>query len=231
MLSIDFGTSRVKVAYLKGNEAKLLPIGEGSRNFIPSLFYIGTDGSIEIGDDAASMLDVDPNGVVDTLKRKLRERKIRKNKQRKTPKELLKTLFSWIRIRCHEEMEHIFPEPPNEVILTYPARYTDVEMNLLKEAAYEVGFETVELISEPEAAGLAYQHKVGTGLSSDVVVILDCGGGTADWAGLKMNNGKLRLFPEAPGNGDENISGHDIDEELLSIVRDKLEDEEKDDAL
>ena|GEM_PF-802925 len=230
MLAIDFGTSRVKVAYLNDGVATLAPLGVGGQSFIPSLFYISREGDVDIGDDAAAWLSDDPKGVVETLKRKLRENFIRKNRQKKKPQELIRRLFTQIRDRCHDELEHIFSEPPTAVTLTYPARYSDVEKNILRSAAMEAGFTEINLISEPEAAALAWQHKAGR-LSSDVLVVLDCGGGTADWACLKVNDGKLRLFSELPPGGDENIGGHDIDEELLTLVRDHFEEEDNDDAL
>ena len=46
MLAIDFGTSRVKVAYLHEGEAKLAPSGRGNIRFIPSLFYLPKAGGI-----------------------------------------------------------------------------------------------------------------------------------------------------------------------------------------
>jgi len=94
-----------------------------------------------------------------------------------------------------------------------------------------VGFENVYTVTEPEAAALAWQNKVGSSLSSDVVVILDCGGGTADWACLKQRDGKLRLFSELPPGGDESLGGHDVDTQLFELIQGRLEDEDNDDAL
>ena len=232
MIAIDFGTSRVKVAYFHNGEAKLAPIGRGNLPFIPSLFYLGSDREILVGDEAEDMLSQDPKGVIDTLKRKLRESRIRKNRQRVTPEELLTLLFETIKDRCFEELPHVFEEEPKEVILTYPAKYTEIEQNIIKKSAYNAGFEDVDLITEPEAAAFAWQHKGGSSLNSDVVVILDCGGGTADWACLKkQSNGSLRLFTELPEGGDKSLGGHDVDVELLKLVEDKLEDNDDDDGL
>ena len=149
MLAIDFGTSRVKVAYLNDGAATLAPLGVGGQSFIPSLFYISREGQVDIGDDAAAWLSDDPRGVVETLKRKLRENFIRKNRQKKKPQELITLLFTQIRRRCHEELEHIFPTPPTEVTLTYPARYSSVEKNILRDAALEAGF--AQMLVGPDA--------------------------------------------------------------------------------
>ena len=231
MLAIDFGTSRIKVAYLQNGEAKLAAIGRGNLPYIPALFYIDKDGEVLVGDDAQDMLNFDPKGVVETLKRKLRELTIRKNRQKISPKKLVEILFQQIRDRCHQELPHIFPQAPTDVVLTYPARYTEVEKQIIRKAAMMVGFENVYTVTEPEAAALAWQYKGGSSLSSDVVVILDCGGGTADWACLKLLDGKLRLFSELPPGGDESLGGHDIESELIQLIKGDLKEERNEKAL
>ncbi len=150
MLAVDFGTSRVKVAYLNDGIATLAPIGKGNLPYIPSLFYLGREGEILVGDEAEDMLSHDPKGVVETLKRNLRDTKIRKNKQKKTPQELVELLFKTVRELVHEGLPHIFTEAPTEVVLTYPAAYTTPEQQLIQTAAQNAGFKKVELITEPE---------------------------------------------------------------------------------
>ena len=231
MLAIDFGTSRIKVAYLYQGKSQMAPLGEGGRSYMPSLFYLSPSGDVEIGDNAASMLNSDPVGVVDILKQKLREPWIRKRRVRKTPSELLTILFQSIRTRCHQELPHVFSEEPTEVILTYPARYSQVERDILRKAALSVGFEKVHTISEPEAAALAWQHKVGASLDSTNLIILDCGGGTVDWTCLQSINDQLQLYSEVPPGGDENIGGHNVDEELLELLKEKVLKQEKDELL
>jgi len=224
MLSIDFGTSRVKVAYVSNSQVHLARIGRGELPYIPSLFYIGKDGQVLVGEDAADMLDVDPKGVVSTLKRKIRQPYIRKNRQRKTPQDLLTHLFVSIRNQCTVELPHVFTEPPLDVSLTYPARFTEIELKILEAAALDAGFQKVSLINEPESAAITWQHRGGKELDSKTVVILDCGGGTADWACLTKINKQLKLHSEIPEDGDQNLGGHDIEEALLTTIREHLED-------
>ena len=105
MLAIDFGTSRIKVAYIENGEVYLAAFGDGGKNYMPSLFYLTEDGDILVGDQAALMLQDDPKGVIDTLKRKLRQRAIRiKGRPRKKPKDFLVAMFSYLRKRVSEEL-------------------------------------------------------------------------------------------------------------------------------
>ncbi len=91
MLAIDYGTSRIKVAYHDDQEgvAKLLRLGRRDDPFIPSLIYLDRTGELLIGDEAEEMIDDDPRGVVRGLKRKLRDRYVRCNGQKRAPVDLL----------------------------------------------------------------------------------------------------------------------------------------------
>ena len=93
MIAIDFGTSRTKVAYLHNAKVTLAAIGEQGNKFIPSIFHIDSEGEVLFGDDAKYEIADDPKGIVDTLKRKLRDRRIRKNRQSKKDNRKYRSLF------------------------------------------------------------------------------------------------------------------------------------------
>ncbi|MDW8038999.1 MAG: right-handed parallel beta-helix repeat-containing protein [Thermoguttaceae bacterium] len=57
------------------------------------------------------------------------------------------------------------------------------------------------------------------------MIVLDCGGGTVDWACLRrLADNQFELIPELPPGGDNRIGGMDIDQNILDWLRDHLED-------
>jgi hypothetical protein len=68
-------------------------MGYQDQIFLPSLFYLPRDSdSISWGYDAEEMLEVDPPGIVEVLKRHLHERYVYANRRKVTPLTLLTAL-------------------------------------------------------------------------------------------------------------------------------------------
>ena len=53
-------------------------------------------------------------------------------------------------------------------------------------------------------------------------MVLDCGGGTIDWAYLTRQGGEFRVVPECPPGGDRQVGGHDVDLEILNLIAESL---------
>jgi molecular chaperone DnaK (HSP70) len=69
-LTIDFGTTRTKVAAYDREEKKasLIELGREIHTIIPSTFYIPREGEILVGDDAEEAISDNPAGIVRGLK-------------------------------------------------------------------------------------------------------------------------------------------------------------------
>lgn len=228
MIAIDFGTMRTKLAYVdpQRNTAELMRLGQDERPFVPSIFFLDENGCHLFGDDAAEHLDSDPSAFLPRpLKRDLREENVRAgNRVKAKPKELLTLLFKGLRDRT-SEIPCFRDAAPTGVFLTVPAQYGPPDEKILKWAAHEAGFheDRIKLIIEPVAAAQAWLAEVGG--SEDYVVVLDCGGGTLDWACLQRSEGgRFDLIPDLPPGGDNRVGGFDIDEELLKVVDDAITD-------
>ena len=228
-ISIDFGTTRTKMAYYDPNKgsAELARLGYNDNPFIPSLFYLSIDNKPLYGDEAAEHLDSDPLGILqDPLKRKLREATVRAgNRAISTPTDLLTIMFSGLRSKT-SELSCFRQNPPNAIRLTVPVQYGPPDRRILTEAAQRAGFQqdSITLIDEPVAAAQAWLAEQGG--SDEHIVVLDCGGGTLDWACLhRGTGGKFEAIPELPASGDNRIGGIDIDEALISLLEDKITDE------
>jgi molecular chaperone DnaK (HSP70) len=220
-IAIDFGTSRIKVAYLgkADGKPKLWHLGQHERPWMPSLVYLGKDGTRLIGDAAEAMLHSDPDGVVSRLKRRLREPRIRVNGQSASPCELLSTLFSNLRCRAGEEIRDFDGKAPSEVFLTVPSLMVQ-ERSLYQKAASDAGFVNAEFVPEPIAAAQAWLAEAQEHDSE--VLVLDCGGGTIDWAALRKVNDRFDFMPECPPGGDGHLGGEDVDDSILALIEDAV---------
>jgi hypothetical protein len=222
-IAIDFGTTRTKAAYWdeRTHNPRLVHLGYRDEPFVPSLFYLPRDSDeILWGYDAEEMLQEDPAGIVEVLKRHLQDRYVFANRRKVSPKELLTLMFRHLRAQVGEEVLALQGTPLTKVFLTLPALYGPAVEKLLREAAQAAVFTEVELVPEPVAAARAWL--VETGETGRSVVVLDCGGGTLDLAYLGYEHGQFRIIPECPPGGDTHVGGHDVDRELLNLVREQV---------
>ncbi|GAB1367266.1 hypothetical protein MASR1M36_21370 [Candidatus Cloacimonadaceae bacterium] len=218
------------MAYIDNNtgKAELFRIGEDDKPYIPSLFYISKEGEIFCGDDALFLGKDDPSGLLDQpLKRSLRDPIIRAgNGQNTTPKILLQTLF--IKLREKIGLHPYFSGGiENMIVLTIPAQYGPSDELLIRDAAVDAGFndEHITFLYEPIAAAQAWISE--NNRQTDLLIVLDCGGGTLDWACLKQpKHGLFELVHDLPPGGDNRIGGYDIDEELYKLILTNLPKDE-----
>lgn len=106
-----------------------------------------------------------------------------------------------------------FESLPIHVVITIPAIWGNQAIQMMKDAAASTilqsrpaGLTTHEFLSEPEAAVQAYAQKLQLKLDeSDIVMVADIGGGTADIITYqKVGQGEksyLELREAAPGDG------------------------------
>ena len=228
VLAIDFGTSRIKVAYWDEEKsvAVVLPLGNDGRLYVPSLFHVSKEGKSQFGDDAEIMLHHDPQGVVENLKLDLdKPIKYVPNGQRVKSGELVSLLFRRIIEFACSQIPSFRNLPPKTLVLTLPSRwdYGDIYMDALD--AIEYMGERV-FIREPEAAGLVWV-KEAKPQKGDMLVVLDFGGGTVDWACLRVDEkGHSVMIPELPPGG-VTAAGSHVDAGLFDEMMTRLSQEQK----
>lgn len=106
--------------------------------------------------------------------------------------DFLKEVYNFIVDRLRLQMtQEIFNVTPMECYLTMPAIWTDKAQTATREAAKAAGFgsrpfDSIKMITEPEAAAIATLKKdlrpdsVNSVKPGDNILVLDCGGGTVD---------------------------------------------------
>ena len=217
VLGVDLGTTSCAAAIGRGADARPLQLGAGSAQ-MPSVVVIGQTGEVLVGEAAEQRATTEPLRTTREFKRRLGD---------PVPIVLGGTSHSVESLMAHllraivARATHQEGELPRLVVLTHPANYYGYKIATLREAARLAGLdpERVLLLTEPEAAAIAYsrQQHVEPG---EVVAIYDFGGGTFDAAVLRRTADRFELIG-AP-EGMERLGGIDIDQAVLAVVDDHL---------
>ncbi len=93
-------------------------------------------------------------------------------------------------------------QPFDRVVITVPASTIPdgLRWNLMKRAAYSVGFHNVDIISEPEAAGYCLiGEKLKNRKNGELFLIYDFGGGTFDTTLITVEDEQIFVVDESVG--------------------------------
>ena len=236
-IAIDFGTSSVKAAYLDADDQpRLLKLGERNAATLPATFHIRKDGTISFGTEAEKRSEDDPHGDIPFLKRILRNALTlwqpriagwrRKIGRTKPPDAMIQSfflaeLFKHIRVTAAETVDRFHGQPPMVVCLTATPCYEMDEENMLRAAAKTAGFEEIRIVEEPLAA--AYEWACTADPRIHHAIVLDCGGGTADWTYIhRYPNTDFQIPHERIKSDGIRIGGSDVDKALAKQARKKL---------
>jgi len=116
-----------------------------------------------------------------------------------------------------------------EVVLTVPASFDAAARECTVEAALAAGLEQLTLLEEPQAAFYAWLDQRGDAWRSelavgDLVLVVDVGGGTSDFAAILLTEQEGSLEPRRVAVGQHLLLGGDnMDLALAHLVRQKLE--------
>lgn len=218
VLSIDFGTSYCTASYLNA-EGFPTPVCFGltqynSRCFkVPTVIQYAVTGSGEerkiIGESAHTNLvqsNLSNPSIVSKIKTELRERTgyVINGRPKKT-KDIISDILRYIKEVSEKDAKRTF----TELIITHPAQYEAIKIQLLEEASYQAGFKIVHVLEEPKAAAYAFIKKFDIPEQKGAIVF-DYGGGTIDIAYLWIESKDSIQFKFQPV-GQSNCGGEYID--------------------
>ena len=214
-LGIDLGTTYTAAAVRRvgSPEATVVPLGPGSDQ-APSVILLDTDGVLLIGDEAEEQASTSPERVVREYKRRLGD---------DTPMVVAGTSFladavaaETIRWAVGRVVQHM-GRAPRRVAVTHPAGWGAYRRRLFADALEEVDLTDVVLLTEPEAAAVAYGAE-GRVPEGQTVAVYDLGGGTFDAAVVEGRAGAS----DGPGvtvlgqaQGLDALGGVDFDEAVF----------------
>ena len=107
-----------------------------------------------------------------------------------TPQEVSAVMLAALRDRA----EAALGVPVRKAVITVPAYFDDSQRQATRDAGRLAGLEVVRIVAEPTAAALAYGlglragagAGVGAGLTDQIIVVYDFGGGTFDVSVLRL---------------------------------------------
>jgi len=147
-----------------------------------------------------------------------------------SPYQVLSVILDALRLDADEYLRHNYrtknlkipgEEPPcRHVVVGVPASFSRVQTQHIRRAA-EIVFDTVDTITEPTAAAMAYGLTLSpckTGIQTkSTALVLDMGGGTTDICLLELPSQRIIAI-----RGDARLGGNDMDIAILKVVQDKL---------
>lgn len=200
VIGIDLGTSNSLVTYWNGSQVE--PIKSRFGHYLtPSVVGIDDNGEILIGEIAKERLISHPQLTAAAFKRFIGTDKVYQlGMHNFTPIELSSLILSSLK----EDAELYLQEPCEEVVVSVPAYFNNIQREATMEAANLAGLKVLNLISEPTAAAMAYGLHKEEDLS---ILVIDLGGGTFDVSLLEMFEGIMQVEAIA---GDNQLGGEDF---------------------
>lgn len=104
------------------------------------------------------------------------------------------------------------------VTVSVPANFDNAQKYATLQAGYQAGFSSVQLVTEPVAAALAYRLNQQKGVSN--VLVFDWGGGTLDVALLVLDR---EIFQVVTTAGNPHLGGEDVDRLLSEHIGKEIE--------
>ena len=240
VVGIDLGTTYSCVAYMEGNEPKVIPNLEGMLT-TPSVVSITSSGERLIGNLAQRQAFTNPRNTITAVKRLMGKKydseeaqetilrmpyeltkahngdlMVEMGSQKISPQEISAMILEYLK-KCAESY---FGEEVHEAVITVPAHFNDHQRQATKDAARIAGLEVLRIINEPTAASLAYGLDVNKNAN---VAVYDMGGGTFDITLLEINEG---VFHVLSTNGNTYLGGEDFDNRIVDWLTEEFKREQ-----
>ncbi|HNH45918.1 MAG TPA: molecular chaperone DnaK [Myxococcota bacterium] len=223
IIGIDLGTTNSVVAYMDGNEPRIIVNEEGGR-VTPSVVGFSKTGERFVGDVAKRQALINPDCTLHSVKRFIGKRskeakdelalvnyKVVEGRNGEVGFDVNGRVYSPPEIsamvlqKLKKSAEDFLGEAVTEAIITVPAHFTDRQRQATKDAGTIAGLEVLRIINEPTAAALAFMHERK---KSATIAVYDFGGGTFDISIVRVDRdvGEVRAT-----RGDNSLGGNDID--------------------
>ena len=229
VLGIDLGTTNSAMAFMDGNDPKIIENAEGART-TPSVVAITANGEQLVGITAKNQAVTNPENTIYEIKRLMGLRfdsPAVKEIAARVPYKIVAgdNGDAWVEIegkkyapsqisamvlaKLKKDAENYLGETVTDAVITVPAYFNDSQRQATKDAGRIAGLNVLRIVNEPTAAALAY------GLDKDkdgTIVVYDLGGGTFDVSVLEIVDG---VFEVKSTNGDTALGGSDFDARIL----------------
>jgi molecular chaperone DnaK len=239
IIGIDLGTTFSCMAYLEGDEPRVIPNMDGLPT-TPSIVSFTSSGEKLIGNPALRQAITNPRNTIFAIKR-LIGKKFNSEEAKETirrmpyklveaengdvmvaidsvtisPQEISAMILSYLK-KC---AELYFGEEVTEAIVTVPANFNDHQRKATKIAAEIAGLNPLRIINEPTSASLAYGFNTK---KNATIAVYDLGGGTFDFTLMEVNEG---VFHVLATNGNSYLGGEDFDNRIVQWLMEEFQKE------
>jgi actin-like ATPase involved in cell morphogenesis len=214
LLGIDLGTTRTAAAIgrldARPGETEIVNLGDRS-SAVPSVLYIGDDGSVVVGEAAERRAVSSPDHVVREFKRRIGDpTPLLVGGRPWAPEDLSGRLVRWVVDRVAQREAG----PATRIAVTLPASWGPHKKERLGGALAAQGLQ-VSYLAEPQAAALHYAaaERVEPG---STIAVYDFGGGTFDAAVVHKDGNSFNLLGRPEGV--DRLGGIDFDEIVFEHV-------------
>jgi len=221
VLGVDMGTTFTAAAVAVGEEPPVaVPLGSRAAT-MPTVAYLGPDGEFLVGEAAERRALTDPDWVVRRFKRRIGDETpvlvgTGAQATRHHAHSLAARMISWVvgQVMLRQG------GAPERIVVTHPVGWGPHKQELLTRSLADLGLDNVDLLSEPQAAALAFAS-TGRLPAGAVLAVYDLGGGTFD-ASLLRAEPDGRFCPVGRPVGLPDLGGIDFDDAILAHVIDSL---------
>ncbi len=201
VIGIDLGTTNSAVAYVDGDEARIIPNDRGSR-LTPSVVSITEKGEILVGESAKNQAVVHADRTVSSVKRRMGEATyINLGPRQLLPEEVSAEVLR----KLKRDAERYLGLDVAQAVITVPANFGEAQRTATIEAGRLAGLEVLRILNEPTAAALSYAWNRP---EAERLVVYDLGGGTFDVTCLQKNETEYLVRSSC---GENKLGGLDFD--------------------
>jgi molecular chaperone DnaK len=232
IIGIDLGSYNSAVSVYEGTEVKIIPNSEGALT-TPSYVAFTKDG-IKVGDPAKRQATINPEKTIFNIKR-LMGKTYDQVKHLKRPYKIVNSngrpaiqidektyspeeISAMVIQKMKKTAEDFLGHEVKRAIITVPAHFNSEERQATKLAGEIAGLTVERVIAEPTAAILNVDAK-----SENKYAVFDFGGCTMDLSIVDVADGVFEILST---DGDLDLGGSLIDEELVNWLADEFKKDE-----
>ena len=220
-IGLDFGTSNSTVAISRDGKVGLIPL-EANHGPIPSaLFFDFFTGTNHFGREAIELYTDGHGGrLMRSLKSVLGTGLMGEGTRIRSRMVSFEDILGIFIKHLKTTAEQQIGQEITQVVMGRPVHFVDddpvadrLAQDTLEKIARTQGFNTVSFQLEPIAAALDYERSL---TRESLALIVDIGGGTADFTVARLGPGKIDDQTRVLANGGVHIGGTDMDR-ILSV--------------
>ena len=204
-VGIDLGTANSVVAVLEGGEPTVIANAEGSRT-TPSVVAFAKNAEVLVGEVAKRQAVTNVDRTIRSVKRHMgTDWSVTIDGKKFNAQQI----SAFILQKLKRDAEAYLGEKITDAVITVPAYFSDAQRQATKEAGTIAGLNVSRVISETDAAAIAYQVLKGY---TATILVFDLGAGSLSVSVLDVGEGVVEVLATS---GDNDLGGDDWDQRIV----------------